>query len=164
MRSRTLVVVLLLVGACRPAEPARSPVAVGADATAPPPAGAVEGLTVTVTTDRPSVPAGQRLRITITVRNTGGERRTLDFTSGCTTDYEFLDAEADRVVASSLQMCTQALGQRTLAAGESFTDTHVWVRGLLGMPELPAGRYRVRGVLLATNAPLRSPPVPVTVP
>jgi hypothetical protein len=112
-------------------------------------------LEVTVSAEPARVPAGGRLRIVVTVRNRSTAPITLEFTSGCQTDYEFVDASG-ATVASSGQMCTQAMGSRTLAAGESFSDTHVWIRGLAGMPQVPGTELRVRGVLLASGGELRS--------
>lgn len=114
-------------------------------------------LTVAVSTDKSSVPAGGRLSIQVKVTNTGSAPVDLQFTSGCQTDYELLDA-AGKEIGSSMQMCTQSLTSRALAPGASFTDSHVWIRGMLGMPQPPAGSMRVRGVLLATGARLKSDP------
>ena len=114
------------------------------------------GLTVAVATDQRSVAPAGRLRIQVTVTNRGSAPIDLKFTSGCQTDYELLDAEG-KVIGSSMQMCTQSLGNRTLAPGASFTDTHVWIRGMAGMPQPPAGSsMRVRGILLADGAETRS--------
>lgn len=121
------------------------------------------GLVVTTATDRSSVAAGQQLQITVTVTNTSSASRTLQFSSGCLTDYEFLDATG-KVVATSQQMCLQALTQRTLSAGGSFVDTHTWLRGSLGAPQLGAGTYQLRAVLLATRDTVRSQQIPIAVP
>jgi hypothetical protein len=121
------------------------------------------GLVVTATTDRSAVATGQSLQITITVANTSGTSRTLQFSSGCLTDYEFLDA-GGKVVGTSQQLCLQALTQRTLPAGENFTDSHMWIRGPLGTPQLAPGTYQLRGVLLATRDTVRSQPVPIAIP
>jgi len=120
-------------------------------------------LVVTTTADRSSVPAGQHLQITITVTNTSTSSRTLQFSSGCTTDYEFLDAQG-KVVGTSQQACLQALTQKTLASGGAFTDVHTWTRGPLEPSQLAPGNYQVRGVLLATRDTVRSQPVPVVIP
>ena len=114
-----------------------------------------------VAVDPSLVDADGRLRITVTATNTTSAARTLRFSSGCTTDYELLDA-SDAVVGESGQMCAQALTQETLGAGESLTRTHVLVRGMRGMPPTAAGVYRVRGVLLTMGEPVRSEPVAVT--
>jgi hypothetical protein len=101
-------------------------------------------------------PAG-RLTVKVAITNTGKTAATLSFSSGCHTDYELLDASG-AVVGESFQMCTQAMTQRTLAPGASFTDTHVWIRGMAGQPKLAAGSVvRVRGVLLTQGAQVRSP-------
>jgi hypothetical protein len=121
------------------------------------------GLVVTATTDRSTVAVGQSLQITVTVTNTSAASRTLQFSSGCLTDFEFLDA-GGKVAGTSQQTCLQALTQRTLPAGGSLTDSHTWTRGSLGTPPLAPGTYQLRGVLLATRDTVRSQPVPVTVP
>jgi len=121
----------------------------------------VEELTVTVSADHDMVPARGTLRITVTVRNAGKTARTLGFTSGCATDYELVDA-GGQVAASSDQMCAQAITSRTLAAGGSFSDVHVHVRGLAGVPVLAAGTYTLRAVLLLATGPVRSAGTPVT--
>lgn len=120
-------------------------------------------LVVTTTADRSSVPAGQKLQITVTVTNTSTSSRTLQFSSGCLTDYEFLDS-AGKVVATSQQLCMQVLTQKTLAAGGAFTDVHTWTRGPLEPSQLAPGNYQLRGVLLATRDTTRSQPVPIAVP
>lgn len=119
-------------------------------------------LLVATSTDKSTVGSGQSLTITITVTNKMSASRTLQFASGCQTDFEFLDSRGD-VAAKSQQMCTQALTQRTLAAGGSFVDTHVWSRAPLEPNQLVPGTYRLRGVLLATRDTVRSAPVDVVV-
>lgn len=121
------------------------------------------GVTVSTTIDRSSVPPGQALQITVIVTNTSSSSRTFQFSSGCQTDFEFLDAQG-KVVRSSHQICTQALTHRTLAAGDAFSDSHTWTRGPLDPPELAPGSYRVRGVLLATGDTTRSVGVAVSIP
>lgn len=116
---------------------------------------AASPLDVTVTAEPSSVPAGGRLRITVIARNTSSAAIALEFTSGCQTDYELLDA-AGTLVGASGEMCTQATTRRTLAAGESFNDVHVWIRGLAGMPQVPGSELQVRGMLLATGNEIRS--------
>ena len=120
-------------------------------------------LTVTAVTDRSSVAAGQTLRITVTVTNRSVASRTLRFSSGCQTDYEFLDARGE-VAATSRQMCLQALTQRTLEPGESFSDAHTWSRGSIDSPQLAPGDYQLRAVLLAIQDTVRSATVPITIP
>jgi hypothetical protein len=113
-------------------------------------------LTVEVSTDQATLGAAGRLTIKVTTTNTGRTSATLHFSSGCQTDYQLLDPSG-AVVGESLQMCTQALTQRTLAPGASFTDTHVWIRGMAGQPKLPAGSVvQVRGILLTQGAEQRS--------
>lgn len=121
------------------------------------------GLTVTASTDRSTVRPGEQLQITVKVVNDSSSSRTLRFSSGCQTDFEFLDA-GGKVVRSSQQLCLQALTQRTLAPGDSFSDVHAWTRGPLDPPQLTPGSYQVRGVLLATQDTARSAPVSVSVP
>ncbi|HEU4631514.1 MAG TPA: BsuPI-related putative proteinase inhibitor [Gemmatimonadaceae bacterium] len=104
-------------------------------------------------------PSGS-LHIVVTVTNTDDERHVIEASSGCFTDFELLDARGD-VVTRSLQLCPAMMASRTLDPGESFSETHVWKRGLRGMPELPAGTYRVRGILLARTSPVASEAVDV---
>lgn len=120
-------------------------------------------LAVTMAADRTSVSAGQTLQITMTVTNTSTSSRTLQFSSGCLTDYEFLDAQG-KVVGTSLQVCLQALTQKTLPPGASFTDIHTWTRGPLEPTQLAPGNYQLRGVLLATRDTVRSQSVPIAIP
>ena len=118
-------------------------------------------IVVRAAVDPSVVAADGRLRITVTATNTTSAARTLRFSSGCTTDYELLDASG-AVVGESGQMCTQALTQETLGAGETLTGTHVLVRGMRGMPPTAPGVYGVRGVLLTMDGAVRSEPVAVT--
>ena len=118
-------------------------------------------ITATVSTDRESVAQGATVRITVTVKNTGAAAQTLSFTSGCLTDYEIVDA-AGTVSATSERMCSQVLTSRTLAAGEAFSDVHVLVRGMAGMPA--PGTYTLRGVVLLADGALRSPTIPIAFP
>ena len=118
-------------------------------------------IAVRVAVDPSVVPADGSMRITVTATNATSAARTLQFSSGCTTDYELLDP-GGAVVAESGQMCTQALTQETLAPGQALTGTHVLARGVRGMPPTSPGTYRVRGVLLTMDGPVRSEPVAVT--
>jgi hypothetical protein len=120
-------------------------------------------LAVTATTDRATVRPGEQLQITVDVTNNSSSSRDLRFSSGCQTDFEFLDAQG-KVVRASQQMCTQSLTQRTLAAGESFRGVHVWTRGPMDPPQLAPGSYQLRGVLLTVGEAVRSAPVAVSVP
>jgi hypothetical protein len=108
--------------------------------------------TVAVSVDSTSLSPGGRLRITVKVTNSSDAPLRLEFSTGCQTDFELLDAQG-AVVGESGQMCTEALTRRVLAPRESFTDTHIWVRGLRGSPQPPPGSTSVgiRGVLLATG-------------
>ncbi|MEP6836362.1 MAG: BsuPI-related putative proteinase inhibitor [Gemmatimonas sp.] len=117
-------------------------------------------LAIAVTVDHDTVAAGAPLRITVTVRNGAPSPRTLSFTSGCATDYELLDA-AGTVTATSDQMCAQVITNRTLAASDTLAEVHVLLRGRPGMPVVPPGAYRLRGVLLLAGTPVRSPAIPV---
>jgi hypothetical protein len=154
MLVKTVAVLVTMLAACRPAEsPNTMPEGGGGAATG-------EALSVSVATNSASVGAGEQLVITVTTRNTGSSARTLEFATGCHTDYEFVDGSG-QVVSSSEQMCTQALTSRTLAAGESFSDVHRYTRGMAGMPPVPSGRYGVRGVLLLRGGSLRSSTVAV---
>lgn len=159
MRPSRLLVLLLAVAACRGAEPVPSPPDDAAPSGSPTvresPAAPIA---VRVLLEPSLVPADGALRITVTATNTTSAARTLEFSSGCTTDYELL-AASGAVVAESGQMCTQALTQETLGAGESLTGRHVLQRG---MPPIAPGVYRVRGVLLTMGEPVRSEPVAVT--
>ena len=160
MRSASLVLTLVVVAACRGGEPVPSPsgdagVPSGSPNVSESPAAPIA---VRVLLEPSLVPAGGTVRITVTATNTSGAARTLQFSSGCTTDYELLDTSG-RVVAGGDQMCAQALTQETLGPGESLTGTHVLARG---MPPIAPGVYRVRGVLLTMDAPVRSEPVAVT--
>ena len=112
-------------------------------------------LVVEVAADPSSVPLRGRLRITVTVTNKSRAPVSLEFSSGCQTDYELLDASGALLGASG-EMCTQATGRRTLAPGESFSDSHTWIRGLPGMPQASGTRMLVRGVLLAVGKEIRS--------
>lgn len=160
-----LALAAALVLACNPSAPV--------SATPEPPAGSgtppattvpatSEALEVTIAPAATQVAAGAPLALTVTVRNRGQATATIPLTSGCATDFEVLDG-SDAVVAESGQMCTQVMGQRTLAPGESFVDRFSWAPGTPGMAAVPPGRYRLRGVLLRQGAPLRSAPVPLDV-
>ena len=120
-------------------------------------------LAVTATTDRSTVRPGEQLRITVEVTNNSASRRELRFATGCPTDFEFVDGKGN-VVRMSQQGCFQALTQRTLAAGETFSDQHVWTRGPMDPPQLAAGDYQLRGVLLTMGNPVRSAAVSVSIP
>lgn len=125
---------------------------------------AVDGdIRVDVATDVSSVPAGHALRITITVSNQSTVTRTLEFSSGCQTDYEFVDSRGG-VAATSQQMCVLARTQRTLPAGGGFTDIHTWARQPLEPNQLKPGAYQLRGVLLAIGDTIRSASIPIDVP
>lgn len=107
---------------------------------------------VEVAVDSASIAAKGRLAVTVKVTNAGTVPLALSFSSGCRTDYELLDANG-AVIGRSGMMCTEATSEQSLAPGASFTDTHIWVRGLRGMPQPAAGstNMRLRAVLLATN-------------
>ncbi len=163
MRPSSLVLVLVVAAACGAPEPvSSSPSNEGAPSGSPnvseSPAGPI---TVRVAVEPSLVPADGQMRITVTATNTTSAERTLEFSSGCTTDYELL-APSGAVVAESGQMCTQALKQETLGPGQALTGTHVLARGVRGMPPTSPGTYRVRGVLLTMDGPVRSEPVAVT--
>jgi len=163
MRPSRLLVALLATAACRGAEPVPSP---SDDAGAPSGSPNVSEspaapIAVRVLLEPSLVPADGALRITVVARNTSNAARTLRFSSGCTTDWELLDTSG-AVVAESGQMCTQALREETLGPGESLTGTHLLVRGMRGTAPSMPGTYRVRGVLLTMDAPMRSAPVAVT--
>jgi hypothetical protein len=119
------------------------------------------GLGVSVALDRTTVNPGDELKVVVTVTNGSTEARVLKFSSGCQTGLEFLENDSDRVAGTPLRMCTAAIGERTLAAGQSFSETHSWVRGAIDGPTLAAGTYKVRGVLLATGQAAKSSGVPV---
>lgn len=121
------------------------------------------GLTISATIDRPAVRPGESLQILITVTNTSASKQTLQFSSGCQTDFEFLDS-VGKVARSSLQVCPQIVTQRSLEPGAAFSDAHTWTRGPLDPPELAAGSYQLRGVLLATGDTIRSASVAVSLP
>ena len=120
-------------------------------------------LTVTATTDRASVRPGEQLHIAVEVTNNSTSSRELRFATGCQTDFEFVDDKGN-VVRTSQQGCFQSLTQRTLAAGESFSGQHIWTRGPTDPPQLAAGNYQLRGVLLTMGNPARSAPIPVSLP
>ena len=107
---------------------------------------------VTIETDSLSVGPGSHLAVSVKVVNTGRTPIVLYFSSGCQTDYEIQDAQGTRIGRSGM-MCTEALTQRALEPGASFTNTHIWVRGMRGVPQPPAGAetMRIRGVLLGTS-------------
>jgi len=120
-------------------------------------------LSVAVAADRPSVAAGQDLQITVTATNNASSEQTLQFSSACLTDFEFLDSSG-RVVGASQQMCAQVVTRKTLTPGGSLSDSHTWTRGPLGLPQLAPGNYQLRGVLLTTPNAIRSAPIPIIVP
>jgi hypothetical protein len=126
-------------------------------------AAAAGDIQVAVATDVASVHAGQQLRIMITVLNQSTSLRTVEFSSGCQTDYEFLDSRGG-VVARSQRMCAQAKTQRTLRGGEEFTEVHTWARQSSEPNQLKPGAYQLRGVLLAIGDTVRSTPIPVDLP
>jgi len=163
MRASSLVLALVAAAACRGGEavsstPANEGAPPGSPNVTESPAAPI---VVRVALEPSVVAADGRLRITVTATNTTSAERTLRFTSGCTTDWELLDASG-AVVTTSMQMCAQAMTQETLAPGASLTGTHVLVRGMLGTAPVPAGVHRVRGVLLTADEPVRSEPVAVT--
>ena len=120
-------------------------------------------LTVAVVADRSSVSAGQDLQITVTAMNNASSAQTLQFSSGCLTDFEFLDSSG-RVVGASQQMCTQVVTRKTVTSGGSLSEAHTWTRGPVGFPQLAPGSYQLRGVLLTTPTAVRSPSIPITIP
>ena len=117
---------------------------------------------VSVALSAPTLRRGAPVRVTVTVRNAGASALALETPSGCVTDYEVLDA-AGTVVAEAGLMCLQAITTTTLAPGQRRDD--VFTLSLEGVDgkSLPAGRYRVRGVLPLTSGPRRSAPVPLEV-
>jgi hypothetical protein len=120
-------------------------------------------LAVVVVADRSTVAAGQDLQITVTVVNNASSARTLEFSSGCLTDFELLDS-GGQLVGTSRQVCLQVLTQKTLQASGSFSTSHTLTRGPLGFPQLAPGSYQLRGVLLTSPTAIRSPSIPITVP
>jgi len=120
-------------------------------------------LTVTATTDRSRVAPGEQLHITVEVTNNSTSSRELRFATGCQTDFEFVGGTG-KVVRTSQEGCFQALTQRMLAAGESFSARHTWTRGPTDPPQLAAGNYLLRGVLLTMGNPARSAAVSVSIP
>ena len=159
---RPFPILLALAAACRGAEPGSSALP---NDDAPPGAPRVTEpaapIAVRVAVDPSLVAANGSVRITVTATNTTGAARTLQFSSGCTTDFELLDASC-AVAWRSAQMCTQALTEETLGAGESLTGRHVLERDAPGTMSIAPGVYRVRGVLLTMGDPVRSEPVAVT--
>lgn len=109
-----------------------------------------------------AVRSGDSLHITVTVQNAGRERRTVEATSGCFTDYELLDM-AGQVVTRSGQVCAAVMSRRELAPGEAMSESFVWVPGGRGMPAVPPGSYRLRGLLLQRGDTLISPLVALVV-
>ena len=120
-------------------------------------------IVVTVTADRASVAEGQSLQITVAAVNRASTERTLEFSSGCLTTFEFLDSSG-RVVGEAQQMCVQVVTRKTLKPGESLSESHAWARGGLDLPRLAAGSYALRGVLLTSSAPIRSTSLQVNLP
>jgi Intracellular proteinase inhibitor len=116
-----------------------------------------EAASVTIATDSSSVGPGSHLAVSVKVVNTGRTPLVLHFSSGCQTDFEIQDAQGNPIGRSGM-MCTEALTQRALEPGASFTNTHIWVRGMRGVPQAPAGAeaVRIRGVLLATSGEIVS--------
>lgn len=112
---------------------------------------------VTVSTDSGAVGPGGHLAISVKVVNSGSTPIVLQFNSGCQTDFEILSADGARMGRSGM-MCTEALTQRALDPGASFTNTHIWVRGMRGVPQPPerATAFRIRGVLLAASGEILS--------
>jgi hypothetical protein len=117
---------------------------------------------VRVAASQPTVGPAEAVRITVTVTNTDDERHVIEASSGCFTDFELLDASGN-VVTTSLQVCPAMMARRELGPGESFSETHVWRRGLRGMPTVPAGTYQLRGMLLARTSTVTSNAVDVVV-
>lgn len=154
MRVQSIVLCWVLAAACPGGSPTSPDIGLGGDVAL--------DLVVNIETDRTSVAIGETARFTVTVTNNGSSSRTIDFSTTCQTDFEILDA-AGNVATTSMQVCGQALTQRTLAAGASFSETHDWRRGALGQPAL-SGSYQVRGVLLRTGAPIRSTTKSLTLP
>ncbi|HEX6631002.1 MAG TPA: BsuPI-related putative proteinase inhibitor [Gemmatimonadaceae bacterium] len=151
---RTLTLTAALAAGC--ASPSGTPANADMNATQP------SDVVVRVAASQPTVGPAESVRITVTVTNTGDERRVIEATSSCFTDYELLDARGD-VVTSSMQLCAAVMSRRELAPGGSFSETHVWTRGQRGMPEVPAGRYRLRGLLLARAGTVTSDAVALEV-
>ena len=117
---------------------------------------------VRVAASQPTVGPTETVRITVTVTNTDDARRVIEASSGCFTDFELLDGSGN-VVTRSLQVCPAVMARRELAPGESFSETHVWRRGMRGMPVVPAGSYQLRGMLLARTNTVTSNAVDVVV-
>lgn len=124
--------------------------------------GASSSLAVSITSSAATVRPGDSLRIIVTVENTGRERRTVEATSGCFTDYELLDPSG-QLVARSGQMCTAVMSRRELAPGEELSESFVWIPGGRGMPAVAPGSYHLRGLLLQRGDTLMSPLVPLVV-
>jgi hypothetical protein len=114
-------------------------------------------LEVTVAADREQVSTGQTVHITVTVTNRSSGAKALRFPSSCQTGFEFLDATG-KLVGAGVEMCAQSITSRTLEPGSSFTDSHEWGRRAFDAPQLSAGTYQLRGVLLATGDSVRSSP------
>lgn len=147
MWMRTLATAAALAAACT----SRSSSPTAADVSDLQPSDVV----VRVAASQPTVGPSQTVRITVTVTNADDQRRVIEASSACFTDYELLDADG-KVVSRSLQMCAAVMARRELAPGESFSETHVWKRGLRGMPEVPPGSYQLRGLLRARTSTVTS--------
>lgn len=154
MLLRSLTLTTALVAAC--ASPSGTGANADVDASQP------SGVVVRVAASQPSIGPAESVRITVTVTNAGSERRVIEATSSCFTDYQLLD-ERGAVVASSMQMCAAVMSRHELAPGGSFSEEHVWTRGERGMPQVPPGRYQLRGLLLARADTVTSDAVPLEV-
>ena len=117
---------------------------------------------ISVRADKSTVAAGESLKIIVTATNKSAASRTLDFSSGCQTDFEFADSDG-RVAATSQRMCAQMLTQKILQPSESLSETHVWTRTPSEPNQLRPGRYHLRGVLLAVGNGVRSEGVLVVI-
>jgi len=105
------------------------------------------GLTCYLSTDRSQYQPGQTVVMKMTVTNPFDEPATLQFTSGQTYDFVIRDSNDQKVWQwSDGKVFTMALQQRELAAGESYEVSARWTVPE-GQTKLPAGLYRIKGII-----------------
>ena len=121
-------------------------------------------LTATVSTDRPAYAVGETVTFTLTVTNPTDAPVTLEFGGWPGYDFAVTDAATGAEVWRWPVPRTRAIVSCTFAPGETITFPEQWSQRTYPAGEpVPAGEYRVTGMLLTIPERLTAGPVSFTI-
>jgi hypothetical protein len=121
------------------------------------------GMHVTVTLSSDADVLGDTVTVDVEAANVSGGPLSLDFLGDCQLYFEVLD-QGGNVVAPDPHACPIISFLPMLAAGDSIGIDFKWTgeRTIGSGTFLPAGTYRVRGVLDTQSGPVPSDPETLT--